>query len=36
VGADSPVRFEQGRAGLALTLPATAPRQPANVYRIEI
>ena len=36
LGTDAPVRFEQSRAGLALTLPANAPRQPANVYRIEI
>lgn len=36
LGTDAPVRFEQGRDGLALTLPANAPRQPANVYRIEI
>ena len=36
LGTDAPVHFEQGRAGLALTLPANAPRQPAGVYRIEI
>jgi alpha-L-fucosidase len=36
LGTDTPVRFEQNRAGLALTLPANAPRQPASVYRIEI
>jgi hypothetical protein len=29
------VTFEQTRLGLALTLRANRPRQPAHVYRIE-
>jgi alpha-L-fucosidase len=35
LGTDAPVRFAQTGAGLALTLPANVPRQPASVYRIE-
>ena len=35
LGFDQPIAFRQSDQGLTLTLPASAPRQPAYVYRIE-
>jgi alpha-L-fucosidase len=36
LGVDAPLRFEQTGAGLSISLPERAPRQPASVYRIDI
>ena len=36
LGVDTPLAFEQNGAGLAITPPPDAPRQPASVYRIDI
>ncbi len=36
LGGNAPLRFERSGEGLALSLPASVPDQPASVYRIEI
>jgi alpha-L-fucosidase len=36
LGIEAPLGFEQTGAGLAITPPERAPRQPASVYRIDI
>ena len=36
LGSNAPLRFERSGEGLALSLPASVPDQPASVYRIEI